>query len=52
MDFLNDFGYWMNVKDAGDAMKCRAFPLLLKGSGKDWFKSLKPDSISSFDLLK
>ncbi|CAB4286164.1 unnamed protein product [Prunus armeniaca] len=22
VDFLNDFSYWMNVKDAGDAMKC------------------------------
>ncbi|CAB4316557.1 unnamed protein product [Prunus armeniaca] len=52
VDFLNNFGYWMNVKDAGDAMKCRAFPLLLEGSAKDWFKSLKPDSISSFNLLK
>ncbi|CAL9011881.1 unnamed protein product [Prunus brigantina] len=52
VDFLNDFGYWMNVKDAKDAMKCQAFPLLLEGSAKDWFKSLKPNSISSFYLLK
>ncbi|CAB4319868.1 unnamed protein product [Prunus armeniaca] len=52
VDLLNDFGYWMNVKDVGDAMKCWAFPLLLEGSAKDWFKSLKPDSISLFDLLK
>ncbi|CAL9024732.1 unnamed protein product [Prunus brigantina] len=50
VDFLNDFGYWMNVKDAGDAKKCRAFPLLLEGSAKDW--CLKLDSISSFNLLK
>ncbi|CAL9019109.1 unnamed protein product [Prunus brigantina] len=42
----------MNVKDARDAMKCGAFPLLLERSAKDWFKSLKPNSISSFDLLK
>ncbi|XP_021813339.1 uncharacterized protein LOC110756245 [Prunus avium] len=41
----------MNVKD-GDAMKCLAFPLLLEGSTKDWFKSLKPDFISSFNLPK
>ncbi|CAB4289465.1 unnamed protein product [Prunus armeniaca] len=38
VDLLNDFGYWMNVKDVGDAMKCWAFPLLLEGSAKDWFK--------------
>ncbi|CAB4285922.1 unnamed protein product [Prunus armeniaca] len=42
----------MNVKDAGDAMKCPTFPLLLEGSAKDWFKSLNPNSISLFDLLK
>ncbi|CAB4278500.1 unnamed protein product [Prunus armeniaca] len=42
----------MSVKDVGDAMKCGAFPLLLERSAKDWFKSLKRNSISSFYLLK
>lgn len=56
VDFLNDFGYWMNVKYV--AMKCRAFPLHLDGSSKDWFKSLiisirfLSNPISSFDQLK
>ncbi|CAB4272683.1 unnamed protein product [Prunus armeniaca] len=52
VDFLNNFSYWMNVKNARDTMKCRAFPLLLEVSAKDWFKSLKSDSINSFDLFK
>ena len=52
VDFLSDFALWMDVKEAGDAMKCRAFPLLLSGSAKDWFQSLKANSISSFELLR
>lgn len=47
MYFLSEFPLWMNVKEAGDAMKCHALPLLLSGSAKDWLQSLKPD----LDLL-
>ncbi|TXG54648.1 hypothetical protein EZV62_019904 [Acer yangbiense] len=50
-DHLDSYLDWMNMQGASDAVKCRVFPLTLSGDARTWYRSLKRQSISSFNEL-
>ena len=49
---LTTFQTWMSIRRASSSIKCQAFPLTLTDIAYDWFQSLKPGSISSYEQLK
>ncbi|XP_057962378.1 uncharacterized protein LOC131153950 [Malania oleifera] len=42
----------MQLQGAPDAIMCRAFATTLKGSAKDWYRTLRPRSIVSFSEME
>ena len=51
MQHLRHYQDKMAVYSYSDALLCRMFPSSLKGLASDWFYSLKPGSISSFEQV-
>ena len=49
---LTSFQTWMSIRRASSSIKCQAFLLTLTDTAYDWFQSLKPGSISSYEQLK
>jgi hypothetical protein len=41
----------MDLQVTSQELVCRAFPLTLSGSARDWFQKLLPSSITSFEDL-
>nr|XP_027124357.1 uncharacterized protein LOC113741071 [Coffea arabica] len=41
----------MRLQTAADALRCKTFPMFLKGKGRLWFQGLAPGSIRSFTEL-
>ena len=52
LDHIETYRTWMNIRRASASLKCQAFPLTLTGAARQWFRSLKPGTISSFDQMK
>ncbi|EHA8590342.1 hypothetical protein COCNU_scaffold017266G000020 [Cocos nucifera] len=51
VDHLEAFRTMMLLHDASDAMLCRAFPSTLKEAARNWYSTLKPSTIFSFDQM-
>ncbi|XP_059446525.1 uncharacterized protein LOC132178084 [Corylus avellana] len=51
VEYLEDF--WSHVRLLGipDEVACRAFPLTLSGSSRNWFRKLPPGSVDKFEDL-
>ena len=52
VNHLTTFQTWMTIRRASPNIKCQAFPLTLTDTAYEWFQSLKPGSISSYEQLK
>ena len=52
LDHIETYRTWMNVRRASASLKCQAFPLTLTGATRQWYQSLKPGTIGSFEQLK
>ena len=52
LDHIETYRTWMNVRRASASLKCQAFPLTLTGAARQWYRSLKPGTIGSFEQLK
>lgn len=50
-DHLETYKALMHLHDVLEGIMCRAFPAMLKGLVRKWFKNSKPGSISSFTEL-
>ncbi|XP_077222017.1 uncharacterized protein LOC143855849 [Tasmannia lanceolata] len=48
LEFLQTFKRVMTLRGASDGFMCRAFASLLRKIANDWYMSLEPDSIASF----
>ncbi|XP_057953162.1 uncharacterized protein LOC131147664 [Malania oleifera] len=48
IDHLDTFRVLMQLQGAPDAIMCRAFAATLKGSARDWYRTLRLRSIGSF----
>ena len=51
IDHLKAFQTMMLLHGAPDAILCRAFPFTLKGVARNWYSTLKPGTIFSFDQM-
>ena len=51
VDHVCAYKSWMALTTNLDELYCLAFPSTLKGLTNQWFHSLKPRSVSSFDQL-
>ncbi|XP_043716262.1 uncharacterized protein LOC122664489 [Telopea speciosissima] len=47
-DHLETFKALMYLQGPSNAIMCRAYPSTLKGSARQWFSHLKPQSLASF----
>ena len=52
VNHFESYRTWMNVRRATPSIKCQAFELTLTGTALEWFRSLQPRSIDSFDQLR
>ncbi|XP_057972766.1 uncharacterized protein LOC131160909 [Malania oleifera] len=52
IDHLDTFKVLMQLQGALDAIMCRAFATTLKGSPKDWYRTLRPGSIGFFSEME
>ncbi|XP_057949272.1 uncharacterized protein LOC131144550 [Malania oleifera] len=52
IDHLDTFRVLMQLQGAPDAIMCRAFAATLKGSARDWYRTLRPGSIVSFSEME
>ncbi|KAL5547487.1 hypothetical protein UlMin_002718 [Ulmus minor] len=50
-DHLENYRSWMELNSATNAFKCRAFVITLTGVARRWFRTLRPETISSFRQL-
>jgi hypothetical protein len=50
-EHLDNYKMHMDLNGTPQEMACRAFPLTLSGSARDWFRKLPPNSITCFDDL-
>ncbi|XP_071913927.1 uncharacterized protein [Coffea arabica] len=50
-DHLSVFLTHMRLQTAADEVRCKTFPMFLKGKARLWFQGLKPGSIRSFPEL-
>ncbi|XP_059428602.1 uncharacterized protein LOC132162383 [Corylus avellana] len=50
-DHKESFRAHIILHETPDEIACQAFPLTLKGVAKEWFGSLSPKSVDSFDYL-
>ncbi|XP_057953323.1 uncharacterized protein LOC131147775 [Malania oleifera] len=48
IDHLYTFGVLMQLQGTFDVIMCQAFAATLKGSVRDWYRTLRPESIGSF----
>ncbi|XP_057954009.1 uncharacterized protein LOC131148310 [Malania oleifera] len=48
IDHLDTFKVLMQLQGAPDTIMCRTFAVTLKGSVRDWYRTLRPGSIDSF----
>jgi hypothetical protein len=48
-EHLDNYKMHMDIQGTPQEMACRAFPLTLSGSARDWFRKLPPSSITCFD---
>ena len=51
LDHLKTFKTLMYLQGVADAIMCRAFPTMVKGTARIWFSRLTPNSISTFKEL-
>ena len=51
LDHLKTYKTMMQLHNIADEVMCRAFPTTLKGSARQWFSSLAPASIATFEEL-
>lgn len=51
VDHLENFKAHIMLNGFPDEVACRAFPLTLKGTGREWFSTLKPRTVNSFKEL-
>jgi hypothetical protein len=51
MEHLDNFLAHLDLNGTPNEVACRAFPLTMAGSARDWFRKLPPRSISNFDDL-
>ncbi|XP_057975319.1 uncharacterized protein LOC131162731 [Malania oleifera] len=52
IDHLDNFKMLMQLQGAPDAIMCRAFATTLKGTTRDWYRTLRPGSIGSFSEME
>ncbi|XP_057969523.1 uncharacterized protein LOC131158672 [Malania oleifera] len=52
IDHLDNFKMLMQLQGAPDAIMCRAFATTLKGTTRDWYQTLRPGSIGSFQEME
>ncbi|XP_057950946.1 uncharacterized protein LOC131145774 [Malania oleifera] len=52
IDHLDNFKMLMQLQGALDAIMCRAFATTLKGTTRDWYRTLPPGSIGSFPEME
>ncbi|XP_057972752.1 uncharacterized protein LOC131160894 [Malania oleifera] len=52
IDHLDNFKMLMQLQGAPDAIMCRAFATTLKGTARDWYRTLRPGSIGSFSDME
>ncbi|XP_057976096.1 uncharacterized protein LOC131163520 [Malania oleifera] len=52
IDHLNNFKMLMQLQGALKAIMCRAFATTLKGTSRDWYRTLRPGSIGSFSDME
>jgi hypothetical protein len=50
-EHLDNYKTHMDLQGTPQELDCRAFPLTLSSSARDWFKKLLPSSITSFEDL-
>jgi len=51
-EHLDNYKTHMDLQGTPQELACRAFPLTLSGSARDWFRRLPPNSIASFEDLE
>ena len=51
LDHLESFKTLMHLQGISDEIMCRAFPTMMKGSVRIWFRRLTPNFISTFKEL-
>ena len=51
VDHLETYRSWTELNSATNAFKCRAFVITLTGVARQWFRTLRPGTISSFCQL-
>lgn len=51
LEHIGFYHVWMEFEAAEDAIMCRAFPLMLGGVARAWFRSLRPEAIELFKQL-
>ncbi|XP_057969351.1 uncharacterized protein LOC131158499 [Malania oleifera] len=52
IDHLENFKMLMQLQGAPDAIMCRAFATTLKGTARDWYRTLRPESVGSFQGME
>ncbi|XP_057953517.1 uncharacterized protein LOC131147891 [Malania oleifera] len=52
IDHLDNFKMLMQLQGAPDAIMCRAFATTPKGTARDWYRTLRPGSVSSFQEME
>ncbi|XP_057964059.1 uncharacterized protein LOC131155144 [Malania oleifera] len=52
IDHLDNFKMLMQLQGALDAIMCRAFATTLKGIARDWYRTLRLESIGSFSDME
>ncbi|XP_057953060.1 uncharacterized protein LOC131147587 [Malania oleifera] len=52
IDHLDNFKMLMQLQRAPNAIMCRAFATTLKGTARDWYRTLRPGSIGSFQEME
>lgn len=51
VEHLDNFRAHLDLHRTPDEVACRAFPLTLPGSARDWFRKLPPRSLNKFEDL-
>jgi len=51
IEHIENYQSHLDLHRTSDEIACRAFPLILLGNAREWFRKLPPMSISDFDAL-